>query len=333
MRELQKTSTALCNLSLYSHYLLVIPTHRGCTKLATGMETMSHDAVLNHLVREKYEPYDLFLRSKDLLILSGGTLSCDDSIIDKPYSDASKSELIGRHYSGKHHCVVQGICLVTLFYTDIQGHRLPVNYRIYQQGSIKTKNDLFVEMLQEVLSWGLAPKVVTGDSWYASVFNLKMCRRYGLDACFAVEKDRLVSTEKGQYQQVSQAEIPADGLRTHLKAFDWITLFRTETQGQKRHYVYYSYQQEQDLLQKISLKTFEKAHNDHWHIEEYHRAIKQLCNIENFMVRRTIAVKNHIFSALWAFITLEEKVINKIITNWYQFREKILNKVIKVNLM
>ena len=90
MRELQKTSTALCNLSLYSHYLLVIPTHRGCTKLANGMETMSHDSVLNHLVRETYEPYDLFLRSKNLLILSGGTLSCDDSILDKPYSDASK---------------------------------------------------------------------------------------------------------------------------------------------------------------------------------------------------------------------------------------------------
>ena len=332
MRELQKISTALCNLSLYSNYLLVIPTHRGCTKLANSMETMSHDAVLNHLVRENYAPYDLFLRSKGLLILSGGTLSCDDSILDKPYSDARKNELIGRHYSGKHGCVVQGICLVTLFYTDIQGHRLPVNYRIYQQGSIKTKNDLFVEMLEEVLSWGLLPKVVTGDTWYASVFNLKMCRRHGLDACFAVEKDRQISTEKGQYQRVDEAEIPVDGLRTHLKAFDWVTLFRTETQGKKRHYVYYSYQKEQDPFVKVSLKTFEKAHDDHWHIEEYHRAIKQLCNIENFMVRRVIAVKNHIFSALWAFITLEEKVINKVITNWYQFKEQIQAKLIKVNL-
>jgi hypothetical protein len=337
MRELQKRSTALCNLSLYSDYLLVIPTHRGCTKLANGMEAMSHDAVLNHLVRENYEPYDLFLRSKDLLLLTGGTLSCDDSILDKPYSDAAKSELIGRHYSvvrqlAKHGCVVQGICLVTLFYTDTEGRRLPVNYRIYLQGGIKTKNDLFVEMLEEVLSWGLLPKVVTGDTWYASVFNLKTCRRHGLDACFAVEKDRLVSTEKGQYQKVGEADIPADGLSTHLKAFDWVTLFRTETKGQKRHYVYYSYQKEQGTLQKVSLKTFEKAHNDHWHIEEYHRAIKQLCNIENFMVRRTIAVKNHIFSALWAFITLEEKVINKIITNWYQLREQIQAKLIKLNL-
>lgn len=133
MRELQKHSTALCNLSLYSNYLLVISTHHGCTKLANGMETMSHDAVLNHLD---------------------------------------------------------------------------------------------------------------------------------------------------------------------------------------------SYQKEQDPLQKISLKTFEKAHQEHWHIEEYHRAIKQLCNTEKFMVRRTIAVKTRFFSALWAFITLEEKIINNIITNGYKFREK-----------
>lgn len=112
----------------------------------------------------------------------------------------------------------------------------------------------------------------------------------------------LCPKEKGQYQKVSEAEIPAAGLRTHLKAFDWVTLFRTETQGQKRHYVYYSYQKEQNPLQKVSLKAFEKAHDD-------------------------------IFSALWAFITLEEKVINKIIANWYQFREQIPTKLIKLNLM
>jgi len=332
MRELQKNSTALCSLSLYSDYLLITPTNRGCTKLAKSMETLSHDSVLNHLVRESYVPYDLYLRSKELLVLKGGTLSCDDSILDKPYADASKNELIGRHYSGKHHRIVQGICLITLFYTDINGHRLPVNYRIYQQDSMITKNDLFVAMLEEVLAWGLLPKIVTVDSWYASVFNLKMCRKHGLDALFAVEKDRLISTEKGIYQQVSETTIPEDGLMTHLKAFDWVTVFRTEEHGQKRHYVYYQHQKQQNQAQKASKEDFEKSHKEHWHIEEYHRAIKQLCNIEKFMVRRANAVRNHIFSALWAFITLEEKVINKLITNWYQFKENILTKLIKINL-
>ncbi len=62
------------------------------------MEIMSHNAVLNHLIRKNYEPYDLFLCSKNLLILSEGTLtlSCDDSIIDRHCDACSKREFIGR---------------------------------------------------------------------------------------------------------------------------------------------------------------------------------------------------------------------------------------------
>ncbi|MCS6795756.1 MAG: hypothetical protein RMJ97_03140 [Raineya sp.] len=61
---------------------------------------------------------------------------------------------------------------------------------------------------------------------------------------------------------------------------------------------------------------------------EYYRA----SNIQNFLVRRTNAVKNHIFAALRAFILLEEKVINQVIANWYQFRENLPNCFLKQNL-
>ncbi len=115
---------------------------------------------------------------------------------DKPYSNAKLNALIGRHYSGKHHKVVQGMCLVTLLYTDVKGVRVPVNYRIYLPAEDKTKNELFREMLNEVLDWGLSANLVTGDSWYASVDNLKWVRRQKMDAMFSVEKDRQVSTQK-----------------------------------------------------------------------------------------------------------------------------------------
>lgn len=68
-----------------------------------------------------------FLRSRELLVLSGGTLSCDDSILEKSYRDVSKNKLLGYHYSGKYHKAIKGLYLVTLFYTDTQGCRLPVN--------------------------------------------------------------------------------------------------------------------------------------------------------------------------------------------------------------
>ena len=49
----------------------------------------------------------------------GGTLSIDDSVIDKPYRDPSKTDLIGDFWSGKHKRVVKGINLITLYHTDI----------------------------------------------------------------------------------------------------------------------------------------------------------------------------------------------------------------------
>ena len=57
-------------------------------------------------------------------------------------------------------------------------------------------------MLAEVLAWGLEPAVVTGDSWYSSKANLKMIKNHHLGFLFALESNRLVSLQKGQWVQV-----------------------------------------------------------------------------------------------------------------------------------
>ena len=43
--------------------------------------------------------------------------------------------------------------LLTLYYTDVQGRSLPVNYRVYDKADNKSKNDYFQDMLAEVLAW------------------------------------------------------------------------------------------------------------------------------------------------------------------------------------
>jgi len=65
--------------------------------------------------------------------LIDGTKSYDDNVIDKPYSDPNKTELIGDFWSGSHHRPVKGINLITLYYTDPKGKSVPVNYRIYNK--------------------------------------------------------------------------------------------------------------------------------------------------------------------------------------------------------
>jgi hypothetical protein len=98
-------------------------------------------------------PAYLFIELKPHINLSGGTLSGDDTVIDKPYSDPNITELIGYFWSGKHHRVVKGIQLITLYYTDPSGKSVPVNYRIYNKLEGKTKNDYLREMITEVLAW------------------------------------------------------------------------------------------------------------------------------------------------------------------------------------
>jgi hypothetical protein len=147
--------------------------------LAEFFEGLSHDSVNRFLLRERYEPKDLFDEVRPDINLSGGILSGDDTVIEKPYSHPEKTELIGFFWSGKSHRVVKGINLITLYYTDPEGKSVPVNYRIYNKQEGKTKNDYFREMITSVLAWGLTPCMVTGDAWYSSLENLKFPKKQG----------------------------------------------------------------------------------------------------------------------------------------------------------
>ncbi len=121
IRATTKPSTGKCNLNTYTWFLLGESKYSGCTRLSEIMGDLSHDSVNRFLLRERYEPKDLFDEVSPHINLIGGTLSGDDTIIDKPYSDPKLTELIGHFYSGKHHRIVKGIQLITLYYTDVSG--------------------------------------------------------------------------------------------------------------------------------------------------------------------------------------------------------------------
>jgi urease beta subunit len=176
------------------------------------------------LLRERYEPKDLFDIVKAIINLGGGILSVDDTVIEKLYSDPKYAELIGYFWSGKYHKTIKGVNLITLYYSDIHGNSVPINYRIYDKNEGKTKNDYFREMLLEVLAWGLKPRIVTGDSWYSGVENLKFLRNQKLGFLFGIEKNRTVSSEPGKYCQVRTIEITEQGLITHLREFGFVKL-------------------------------------------------------------------------------------------------------------
>jgi hypothetical protein len=215
-------------LEHYTLFLLSEPKHGGCSRLAEILEDVSHDSVNRFLLRERYEPKDLFDTVVGTINLEGGILSVDDTVIEKLYSNPKYAELIGYFWSGKYHKTIIGINLVTLYYSDIQGNSVPINYRIYDKQEGKTKNDYFQEMVKEVINWGLKPQIVTGDSWYSGVKNLKFLKNQKLGFLFGIEKNRTVSNDPGKYCQVSTLKISEEGLVTHLREFGFIKLFRKD---------------------------------------------------------------------------------------------------------
>lgn len=301
-------------------FLISEPKSPTCTRLAEVIG-ISHHSVNRFLHRENYQPKDMFDEAAKVLCLTGGTLSVDDSVLDKPYSYSVA--LVGHFWSGKHHRVVKGINLITLYYTDTAGRHMPVNYRIYDKSEDKTKNDYFREMLIEVLVWGLKPAFVTGDSWYSCNTNLKTIRNHQKGFMFAVEKNRTVSLEKGQWQQVQNLDIPDNGLDVWLKDFGKVRLFRTTLKDQRRHYVVY-------LPEEVPFEqdNFKQIHDQHWQIEQYHRAIKQVCHIEHFQVRSERPVRNHIFAAISAFVYLQKMQIAQEFTNIYQHQRELFREIV-----
>lgn len=154
-----------------------------------------NNSVNRFLQREEYTPRDLFNEVGPDLNLTGGISSVDDTVLDKPY--AHHMPFVGHFRSGKHHRVVRGINVVTLYYCDIEGRHRPVNWRMVDKTEGKTKNGYFHEMLTEVLEWGLEPADVTGDSWYSGTKNLKEVKNHNPGLMFATERvDRPKSLSK-----------------------------------------------------------------------------------------------------------------------------------------
>jgi len=143
---------------------------------------------------------------------------------------------------------------------------------------------------------------------------------------FALENNRLVSVEKGTWTRIQRLNIPEDGLVVWLKNFGFLRVFRTQLKNQVRHYISLlpSYAQ----ITAFDHKAFTEQHDRHWQIEQFHRAIKQVCNIERFQVRSKGAIKNHLFAAICGFVQLQKLSFTEVINNCYSLQRNLFKDVI-----
>ena len=79
---------------------------------------------------------------------------------------------------------------------------------------------------------------------------------------------------------------------------------------------------------KTALDRFNHVHREHWGIESYQRAIKQVCGAEKFLVRWKTAIRNHLFCALRAFVQLELQRWHGQIKSWYSLKRHLANEAV-----
>ena len=182
-------------------------------------------------------------------------------------------DLVGRHWSGKHHAVVQGINLVSLLWTDGDRH-IPCDYRIYHDAKKATKNDHFRDMIRAAHERGFRPRCVLFDGWYSSLENLKHAPRLRVDVAHTTEVATAwsIATDKGT-RSLSRTEIAASGTEVWLPGYGLVKVFKIVAPDGD-----IAYWATNDLA--MTDLTRQQYAEFSWPIENYHRGIKQCTEVE-----------------------------------------------------
>ena len=291
---------AKCTEHDYINFLVaaqqVFSTTEAARSHPEGERQPAHDAYTRLLQRLPPDSDALWAEVQPCIDLSKGLLVIDDTTLDKPY--ASQMALVSRHWSGKHHEVVQGINLISLVWTDGDAC-LPCDYRLYHKAQDgQNKNQHFRAMLQQAQARGFHPALVAFDSWYSSLENLKLVRGFSWDWLTRLKSNRQVSVQAGEQQAVSDLDIPESGLQVHLRGYGMVKVFRTvDPHGNADYWATNRVQMSEPQRQLLADRA--------WLVEVYHRAIKQFTGIEAGQFRLERSQRNHIGLALRAYLRLE----------------------------
>jgi hypothetical protein len=318
-----------CDDHDYIQFLIAAQTRYTCVEAARCQperdDAPSHDSLNRLLNVVPPDTEALWREAQGLVDRERGCLVLDDSTLDKLY--AKKIELVTRHWSGKHHRVVQGINLLSMVWTDGDAV-VPCDFRVYHKAADdQTKNDHFLALLQVARERGFHPRCVLFDSWYSGLKNLKALREYGWRWLTRLKSNRLVNPDDTGNVPLSSLEVPPEGRTVHLKGYGFIRVFKVvrtvAPNGDAEDSEYWA---TDDL--SMSGTDRQELETLGWQIETYHRGIKQCCGIERSQVRKAEAQKRHFLLALRAFLRLEAHRVETH-QSWYESKVSIVRDAIR----
>ena len=134
----------------------------------------------------------------------------------------------------------------------------------------QTKSDHFGDLLRVAQERGFSPECVLFDGRYSSLVNLKRLQTPGWPWLTRLKSNRRVNLDRTGLRAVSACDIAASGSSGRARL---VKVFRIVAKdGTTAHWAMSNL--EMDDLDRLRLADAS------WRIEEYHRGLKQVTNVE-----------------------------------------------------
>lgn len=335
-------------LDLYTDYLISSfgqVTATGLARLLDG--EVSHDQITRFLSSEPKRSADLWRIAKPLVrsIESlDGVIVIDDTIEEKAYTD--ENELVCWHWDHSKGRNVKGINFLSALYLTDQG-ALPVAFDLVtkmeayvdeKSGNLKrkssiSKNERYRSLLRVCVHNQIKFRYVVNDSWYSSAENMKIIKRdLKREFVMPLKSNRKVALSqaekaRGQYQAVSQLELPLDAtLEVWLEEVPFALRLNKQVFTNEDGTTGVLYLVTSDLT--LPHDRIQQLYQRRWSVEEYHKSLKQNVSLERSPTRTSTTQRNHLFSSLCAYLKLES-MRWKTKLNHFALKSKIYQSALK----
>lgn len=335
-------------LDIYTDYLISsfgLTTGTGLSRLLDG--AISHDRIQRFLASPTRGGADLWKIVKPYvrqIQADDGVMIVDDSISEKPYTD--ENEIVCWHYDHTTGQTIKGINFMTVLY-HVNGVSLPVNYYLVSKTEVYldpktgkqkrratvTKNEVYRQLLRQVVANHIPFQYVVNDVWYASAENMLFVKHdLKRDFVMPLKTNRKVALsveahKQGQYVRVDELVLEAGTTMTvYLEGVDFPLQLVKQVFTNGDGSVGIRYLVTSDL--ELTYDGITTIYGKRWNVEPYHKSLKQNASLSLSPTKTVTTQSNHFFAALCAYIKLEMlKVTTQ--TNHFALKSKLYLRALR----
>ena len=335
-------------LDIYTDYLISsfgLTTGTGLSRLLDG--AISHDRIQRFLSSpvkggadfwKIVKPYVRQMQADD------GVMIVDDSISEKPHTD--ENEIVCWHYDHTSGQTIKGINFVSALY-HVNGVSLPVNYHLvskpevyldlktgkHKRRATVTKNEVYQQLLRQVVVNQIPFRYVVNDVWYASADNMRFVKHdLQRDFVMPLKTNRKValsaeSQKQGQYVRVDELRLEAGTPQTvYLEGVDFPLQLVKQVFTNEDGSVGLLYLVTSDI--ELTHDQITTIYGKRWNVEPYHKSLKQNASLSLSPTKTVTTQSNHLFAALCAYIKLEMLKLTTQ-TNHFALKSKLYVRAVR----